>query len=74
MNTEKISRIALVPLALLVLLVVSCSKSDERRSGEGGFNQSTAWAYDSADSFWNKQPCVDFQLDTVWMGDTTINI
>ena len=68
------SKYLILPFAAIVFLILSCSKPDERRSRDGGFDQSAAWAYDSADSFWNKQPCVDFQLDTVWMGDTTINI
>lgn len=60
------------PLALLALLVVSCSKSVERRSREGGFDQSAAWAYDSADSFWDKEQGDGFTIDTTMDGDTTI--
>lgn len=59
-------------LAILVLLAVSCSKSDERRSREGGFDQSAAWAYDSADSFWDKEQGDGFTIDTTMDGDTTI--
>ena len=59
------------PLALLALLVFSFGKQ-EGPSGYEGYEDHPTWTDSNPDAFWDKQPD-GLRLDTVWIGDTTIN-
>ena len=61
----------LIKYILLALLVFSCSKP-EGPSGYEGYEDHPTWTDSNPDAFWDKQPD-GLRLDTVWIGDTTIN-
>ena len=63
----------ILPLSLLALSSVSCSKQDEQQSGEKGFDRHPTWTQEDSSAFWNKHQDGGFQIDTAWDGDTTIN-
>ena len=58
-------------LALLPILFFSCGKQ-EGTAGYEGYEDHPTWTDSNPDAFWDKQPD-GLRLDTVWMGDTTIN-
>lgn len=62
----------LIPvLSFLALLSVSCSKQEEP-AGFEGYEDHPTWTDSNPKAFCDKQPD-GLRLDTVWMGDTTIN-
>lgn len=61
----------IIPLVSLVLLAVSCGKQ-EGPAGFEGYNTHPTWTDSNPEAFWDKQPD-GLRLDTVWIGDTTIN-
>ena len=59
------------PLIALSLFLLSCGKQ-EGPSGYEGYEDHPTWTDSNPGAFWDKQP-EGLRLDTVWMGDTTIN-
>jgi hypothetical protein len=62
----------ILPLAAVVLFIVSCDKDSDQQTEEK-FDQHPTWTDDSSNNFWDKQPSSGFTIDTAWDGDTTIN-
>ena len=62
----------ILPLALLALLFFSCGKQPEGPSGYEGYEDHPTWTDSNPEAFWDKQ-LDGLRLDTVWLGDTTIN-
>jgi hypothetical protein len=58
-------------LTALLLLFLSCGKQ-EWPAGYEGYEDHPTWTDSNPEAFWDKQPD-GLRLDTVWMGDTTIN-
>ena len=61
----------ILPVTVLFLFFPSCSKQ-EGPAGFEGYNTHPTWTDSNPEAFWDKQPD-GLRLDTVWMGDTTIN-
>lgn len=61
----------ILPLAILILLFLSCEKPTDKQSVEN-FDQHPTWTDNDSNRFWSKQHHPGVQIDTVWNGDTTI--
>lgn len=59
------------PLAIFILLFLSCEKSTDKQSVEN-FDQHSTWTDSNPEAFWDKQSDDGFHIDTVWYDDTTI--
>ena len=51
------SKYLILPFAAIVFLILSCSKPEEQRSGDGeeDFDPHPTWTDDSTNNFWGKQ-------------------
>ena len=58
-------------LTASLLLFISCGKQ-EGASGDESLAPHSTWTDSNPEAFWDKQPD-GLRLDTVWIGDTTIN-
>lgn len=58
----------IIPLALLMLLFVSCDKDN----GASPKDTSGVVSYTEQEWNWNKQSSSGFQIDTAWNGDSII--
>jgi len=66
------SKYLILPFAAIVFLILSCSKPEEQRSGDEGFEPHPTWTDDSTNNFWEKGLDDGIAFDPGWEKDTSL--